>query len=158
MRRIFILVVGLFLLAALGACTAGRPLMGDSSPVEPAEDWELQQWQSPQFDLLRSRMPVHGRDVTFEMLNTTARISPAERHALAAWAEIALQAQRRTLDTAWAGEPPEVIALGEAARSRYASNLLELYNGVVTWGEFNRRTLTIAAELENSLAQVRSIR
>jgi hypothetical protein len=103
-------------------------------------------------------MPVHARDVTFEMLNSPARISRTEQAALAAWAEIILQAQRRTLEEDWAGEPPEILALGEAARSRYTSSLLVLHNGVVSWGEFNRQALVIDAELQHALANARLTR
>jgi hypothetical protein len=43
----------------------------------------MEQWQSPRFDVLRHRMPLYARDVTFAMLNSTARVSAAERDALA---------------------------------------------------------------------------
>jgi len=158
MRRIVPLLTALAGLPALAACVAVVPYTAASAPTEPIQQWEMEQWQSPRFDVLRHRMPLYARDVTFAMLNSTARVSAAERDALAEWAEIQLEAQRRALDAAWVTEPPEMVALGEAARSRYTTNLLEVYNGVVTWGEFNRRTLIISAEFQNALAQVRALR
>lgn len=142
----------------LVGCATARPPVSSADPPESAQEWVARQWQSPQFDVLRHRMPVHARDVTFEMLNSPARISRTEQAALAVWAEITLQAQRRTLDEDWAGEPPEILALGEAARSRYTSSLLVLHNGVVSWGEFNRQALVIDAELQHALANARLTR
>jgi hypothetical protein len=154
--RVPALLAGLAALL-MGCATTAPPFAATDRP-ESTQAWLQRQWQSQQFDGLRHRMPVHARDVTFEMLNTPARISRTEQASLAAWAEIVLQAQRRTLDEDWAGEPPEILALGEAARSRYASNLLRLHNGVVTWGEFNRQALVIDAELQHALATARLTR
>ena len=145
-------------LPTLIACATGPTADVAAPAAESPAEWELAQWQSPRFDVLRSRMPVQGRDVTFDMLNSPARTTRAEQRALGEWAEITLTAQRRALDDAATVEPPEVIALGEAARSRHTSNLLGLYNGVLSWGEFNRRTLTIDAEYRNALANLRLVR
>ncbi|MCU0766369.1 MAG: hypothetical protein MUE39_03160 [Gammaproteobacteria bacterium] len=145
-------------LPTLIACATTPPPDAAAPATESPAEWELAQWQSPRFDVLRSRMPVQGRDVTFDMLNSPARVTRAEQAALGEWAEITLTAQRRALDDAAAVEPPEVIALGEAARSRHTSNLLALHNGVLSWGEFNRRTLTIDAEYRNALANLRLVR
>jgi hypothetical protein len=142
----------------LVGCATANPLVVAVDAPESTQAWLQRQWQSPQFDVLRHRMPVHARDVTFEMLNTPTRITRAEQAALAPWAEIVLQAQRRTLDEDWAGERPEILALGEAARNRYTSSLLVLHNGVISWGEFNRQALVIDAELQHALATARLTR
>lgn len=155
--RVLAALSGLPALLLVG-CVTARPQVSPVDLPGSAEEWAAQQWQSPQFDALRHRMPVHPRDVTFEMLNSPARISRTEQAALARWAEIIRQAQRRALDQEWAREPPEVVALGEAARSRYTSRLLEVYNGVVSWGEFNRQALVLDAELQHALANARLTR
>jgi hypothetical protein len=98
---------------------------------------------NPQFAPYYRKTPCRATEITFQQLSDPSKMSPAEkeifpevRGALEAYASEVMDAQRKYGGAAGARRADQFAT---TFKSRYDKNNLDLYSGLITWGEFNRR-------------------
>ena len=155
----------LFGILLLGACATG-PDRGEQMRTEVARvrAYCSGLYRDPALDPIRTKVAVdHERDTTVQMIADKSKATDSEKAALLIWANKrqdcfreATSAMRRFSPPI----PPQSIAIDEAAFARAQFLMADLYNQVLTYGEFARkrkeRAIEVAAkkqELRDLLAQ-----
>lgn len=98
----------------------------------------VQAFVAPIFDPLRGKLAPAVQGTSDAMRSDGAIPGPAEREALLLWVQVVMNCRDNLLSVAKQYEPPEVVAVIGAAEERNIGMLLELYAGMVSYGEYNR--------------------
>jgi hypothetical protein len=93
-------------------------------------------WSDPAFDTLRTKIPLGGEKPTIGMLTNREKLLPKDR-PLADLALKALYKCRKAQALANAMLPPQVQLKISTAEREQDALIAELYNGKLTFGEFN---------------------
>jgi hypothetical protein len=97
------------------------------------------------------KMACKPKDTTPEQLSDRSKISESERVALTKWRSAVEETNQRiaAIDRQYAGRAGEVMASG-LERSTSATSQLssQLYDGRISWGEFNKGRIDIAHRVE----------
>jgi hypothetical protein len=96
----------------------------------------LRLWSNHIFDPFRSRINFSEEKPTFSMLKSTEKLSRKER-PLADQAIKALEACRKAYEPVYAMLPPPIKGRIEAIQRDQDAKIAELYNGKITFGDFN---------------------
>jgi hypothetical protein len=93
-------------------------------------------WSDRAFDPLRRRIPLGDEKPTFSMLTNTQKLQPKEK-PLADLAIKTLEKCRSGYAPVFAMLPPQVNAMIQGVQRRQDDLVAQLYNGKITFGDFN---------------------
>jgi uncharacterized caspase-like protein len=93
-------------------------------------------WSNHDFDPLRTRIPLGDEKPTFLMLKNAEKLRRKEK-PLADLAIKTLEQCRKAYEPVYAMLPPQVRGMLEGIQRRQDSKVAELYNGKITFGDFN---------------------
>lgn len=93
-------------------------------------------WSNHDFDSLRTKIPLGEEKPTFSMLKSVEKLNRKER-PLADLAIKTLEKCRKAYESVYAMLPPQVRGMLEGIHRRQDSKVAELYNGKITFGDFN---------------------
>jgi hypothetical protein len=105
----------------------------------------LRLWSNHIFDPFRTRINFSEEKPTFSMLKSTEKLSRKER-PLADQAIKALEACRKAYEPVYAMLPPPIKGRIEAIQRDQDAKIAELYNGKITFGDFNVAISRMTAE------------
>jgi hypothetical protein len=106
-------------------------------------------------DPIRGKFPLslQSREVAFEMLSNTAKVTEEEKQALVVYVELRIQCHQRQRDLLTVSfGPPPIWTIH--ARERATAALASLYAGTTSYAEFNRELQEIAAAADKEQADV----
>jgi uncharacterized caspase-like protein len=108
-------------------------------------------WSNHQFDTLRTRIPFGDEKPTFSMLKSIEKLSRKDR-PIADEAIKSLEQCRKAYEPVYAMLPPQIRAMFEGIQRRQDSKITELYNGKITFGDFNVALNGMNAEVSAALS------
>jgi hypothetical protein len=103
-------------------------------------------WSNHDFDSLRAKIPLGEEKPTFSMLKSVEKLNRKDR-PLADLAIKTLEKCRKAYEPVYAMLPPQVRAMLEGIQRRQDSKVAELYNGKITFGDFNVAMNGMSAEV-----------
>jgi len=102
-------------------------------------------WSDHAFDSLRKRIPLAGEKPTFEMLKNPEKLKKSER-PMADRAISTVEKCRKAWEPVYALLPPAVSERIHADERLQDAKIAELYNGKISFGEFNVATNTAVSD------------
>src|SRR5215468_6046625 len=122
--------------------TVSNPSSDDEAEIKAVSDRAHQICAAPKYAAFYSKTPCRGDQITVEQIADTSTISP---EAKAIFFEV--RAKQDAINSEWANLLRKHGGTAGAKRaSAYESsvqaqnqNNLSLYNGQITWGEYNKR-------------------
>ncbi len=93
-------------------------------------------WSNHDFDSLRTKIPLGDEKPTFSMLKSVEKLNRKDR-PLADLAIKTLEKCRKAYEPVYAMLPPQIRGMLEGIQRRQDSRIAELYNGKITFGDFN---------------------
>jgi hypothetical protein len=143
--------------APVGAAPAqalGPQARVESQVATSARDC-LAGFQAPLFDPLRGKLAARAEEASQSMLALKDEPTRDERFALKMWIQIVALCRDSVLSTAQAvASPPEVVAIVGAAWERNVGKLVELYDGMIPYGEYNGWLRQVDAQTGAALRSV----
>jgi hypothetical protein len=110
-------------------------------------------WSNHIFDPIRSKVNFSEDKPTFSMLKNTEKLSRQER-PLADEAIKALEACRKAYEPVYAMLPPPIKGRIEAVQRDQDAKIAELYNGKITFGDFNVAISRMTADVVTAFSGI----
>jgi len=139
--KLFQLLIGVFLCLGNGGVQAQQRDAEDfnqkyENEVSRARAECSRLWSNHDFDSLRTKIPLGEEKPTFSMLKNVEKLNRKDR-PLADLAIKTLEKCRKAYEPVYAMLPPQVRGMLEGIQRRQDSKVAELYNGKITFGDFN---------------------
>jgi uncharacterized caspase-like protein len=139
--KLFQLLIGVFLCLGNGSVQALQRSAEDfeqhySTEVSKARAECSRLWANHVFDPFRTKLNFGEEKPTFSMLKNTEKLNRKEK-PLADLAVKALEQCRKAYEPVYAMLPPQTKTRIEAIQRDQDAKIAELYNGKITFGEFN---------------------
>ena len=155
---LFAALLGAVLLPAHGNAQSPDPANKDfnqsyEAKVASARGECKRLWANHAFDSLRTRLPLGEDKPTFAMLKSTERLKAKEK-PLADLAISTFEQCRKAFELVNAMLPPQIQDLIGGIQRRQDSKVAELYNGKITFGDFNVAMNDMSAELSAAFSGV----
>lgn len=115
----------------------------------------LNGFSAPIFDPLRDKLAPRAAQSTPVMLAISTAPNEDERAALLLWAEVVMDCRDNVLAVAKQYYSSEVVTVIDLAEQRKIAKLLELYQGTISYGEYNRWLRHAAAADAQALREVK---
>ena len=148
---VFALASGTGALAQQQAPESSQGKIDKASAEASAECAKL--WSDHAFDSLRKRIPLDGGKPTFAMLKNPERLKKSER-PMADRAISTLEKCRKAWEPVYALLPPAASQRISADQRLQDAKIAELYNGKISFGEFNVATNTAISDFVKTFSGV----
>ncbi len=112
-------------------------------------------WSDRAFDPLRSKIPLGGDKPTFSMLTNTQKLQPKDK-PLADLAIKTLEKCRAAYAPVYAMLPPQVSNMINGVERRQDDFIARLYNGQITFGEYNVGMNELTGKLTEAISGIPS--
>lgn len=107
------------------------------------------------------KAPCFGNVATLEQLSDKSKISSNEKATLSSWRKMVGEHNKKVASTHRQYSPQNGNRLAEALEKLNVAGdqlALELYNGKITWGEFNKRRLELGTKAQEDFKNAASTR
>lgn len=115
--------------------------------------------QKPELKEYYSKTPCHVAGITFEHMSDDTKITPAQKNAMQKARILAddLNKEQLVINRTFGGERGgKVSDLIESTSSpQNDKNNLDLYNGKITWGEYNQKRKEIFTNISEAIKKIR---
>lgn len=148
---VFQVLIGISLCLVHGSVQAQQQTPEDfnqryAAEVSKARAECLRLWSNPKFDPLRTKINFGEGKPTFSMLKSTEKLNPKDR-PIADLAIKTLDQCRKEYEPAFAMLPPQIRGKLEAIQRSQDAKVAELYNGKITFGDFNVAISQLTADV-----------
>jgi len=113
------------------------------------------EWAKADYDVIRNKLAIEEKDVTFSMLSNQSKPTKSEAQAISKWADFHLKESRKSIDfIRKSGYTEDYITIFEVGFNVQLGILLELYNGQISYGEALSRTKQSTIQRKSDLAHL----
>ncbi|HVC12319.1 MAG TPA: hypothetical protein VNE59_11825 [Burkholderiales bacterium] len=127
----------------------------DQSQVATVAQDCLRGFAAPIFDPLRGKLAPRAQDAGGAMLALKDEPAQGERVALLVWVQVVMTCRENVLATAKHVDSPDAVAILDAAWERDIGMLLELYQGMISYGAYSAWQNQAAAQTDAALRSVK---
>ena len=139
------------------ATQAGRPAVDEATAAGAGSvnAFCSQLMSDAALDPLRKKTAISG-DATAEMLSDPSRITDAEKPVVALWVSKTQSCQLRLNNGYRQSAPPLIASHIESFHAAASGLRTPLYNGEMTWGQFNQARRKLALDFQRTGAEIQA--